>query len=132
MKLGIVTYQIAAEMDVPTIIDLCSKTGIEGVELRTTHAHGVEVELSAGERAAVRKQFEDSSVEHEEPATRPRFALRFLDETIDRPVGLDVQFAEPRHGAHGRDGGELAMGAVEFDQFGDVQIGDAVTIGHHE
>ncbi len=63
MKLGIVTYQIAAEMDVPTIIDLCSKTGIEGVELRTTHAHGVEVELGGDARAAVRKQFEDSSVE---------------------------------------------------------------------
>ncbi len=63
MKLGIVTYQIAAEMDVPTIIELCSKVGIEGVELRTTHAHGVEVDLSPAQRAEVKKQFDDSPVE---------------------------------------------------------------------
>ena len=63
MKLGTVTYQIAAKWDVPTIIEKCKTTGFEGVELRTTHAHGVEVDLSREQRAAVRKQFEDSPVE---------------------------------------------------------------------
>ena len=63
MKLGFVTYQIGKDMDVPTLIDVCQKTGFQGVELRTTHAHGVESTLSAAERQAVRKQFEDGGVE---------------------------------------------------------------------
>ena len=62
MKLGLVTYQIAAGWDVPTIIKNCTATKIEGVELRTTHAHKVEVGLSREERAAVKKRFEDSPV----------------------------------------------------------------------
>lgn len=63
MKLGFVTYQIGAEWDVPTIISMCKATGLSGVELRTTHAHGVEVELSALERADVRTKFADAGVE---------------------------------------------------------------------
>lgn len=62
MRLGLVTYNLAKDWDVPTLIAMCEKTGFEGLELRTTHAHGVEVGLSAAERETVRKQFEDSSV----------------------------------------------------------------------
>jgi len=36
---------------------------MEGVELRTTHAHGVEVTLSAEEREAVKQKFADSKIE---------------------------------------------------------------------
>ena len=63
MKLGLVTYNLAREWDIPTIIENCTATGFQGVELRTTHAHGVEVDLSPEQRQAVRKQFEDSPVE---------------------------------------------------------------------
>ncbi len=63
MKLGIVTYNIAKDWDLDTIIEKCEATGIEGVELRTTHAHGVEVTLSAAERGEVKKKFEKSKVE---------------------------------------------------------------------
>lgn len=63
MKLGIVTYNIAKDWDVPTIIKNCSETKFQGVELRTTHAHGVEVRLTRTERAEVRKRFRDSPVE---------------------------------------------------------------------
>lgn len=63
MKLGFVTYQIGKDWDVPQIIEVCGNTGFEGVELRTTHAHGVEAEMNADQRAAVRKQFEDGGVE---------------------------------------------------------------------
>ena len=63
MKLGLVTYNMAKEWDIPTIIGRCAATGFQGVELRTTHAHNVEVNLSAAERRDVRKQFEDSSIE---------------------------------------------------------------------
>ncbi len=62
MKLGVVTYNIASEMTCDELISFCKKTGFVGVELRTTHAHGVEVTLSAAERAAVRKKFEDAGV----------------------------------------------------------------------
>ena len=63
MKLGLVTYNMAKEWDIPTIIGHCEATGFQGVELRTTHAHNVEVNLSAAELRDVRKQFEDSSIE---------------------------------------------------------------------
>lgn len=62
MKLGIVTYMVAAEWDLDTIIEKCTKTGYEGVELRTTHKHGVEPSLSKEERMAVRKKFEGTPV----------------------------------------------------------------------
>lgn len=62
MKLGLVTYNLARDWDVPTIIRNCEATGFEGVELRTTHKHGVEVTLSAAERAEVRRRFADSRV----------------------------------------------------------------------
>ena len=35
---------------------------MDGVELRTTHAHGVELSLTAPQRAEVRKQFEASPI----------------------------------------------------------------------
>ena len=63
MKLGIVTYNIAKDWDIDTIIEKCAANGFEGVELRTTHAHGVEVDLSSSERAEVKKRFEDSPIE---------------------------------------------------------------------
>jgi sugar phosphate isomerase/epimerase len=62
MKLGIVTYNIAAKWDVPTLIEKCKAIGIAGVELRTTHAHGVEPSLSAEKRKEVRQRFADSGV----------------------------------------------------------------------
>lgn len=63
MRLGSVTYNIAKDWDLPTLIKNFEATGFEGVELRTTHAHGVEVSLSKSERAEVQKRFADSKVE---------------------------------------------------------------------
>ena len=63
MKLGIVTYNIAKDWDVPTIIKNCAEAKFQGVELRTTHAHGVEVSLGAPQRAEVKQRFHDSPVE---------------------------------------------------------------------
>jgi len=62
LKLGTVTYNIAKDWDIPTIIKNLGDLGFDGVELRTTHKHGVEITLSAAERADVRKQFESSPV----------------------------------------------------------------------
>ena len=62
MKLGLVTYNMARDWDVPTLIANCRATRFEAVELRTTHAHGVEPSLSAAERQAIRHQFAGSGV----------------------------------------------------------------------
>ncbi|MBN1640738.1 MAG: TIM barrel protein [Anaerolineae bacterium] len=62
MKLGLVTYMVASQWDVPTLIVKCTALGYEGVELRTTHAHGVELSLTPQERAEVRARFADAPV----------------------------------------------------------------------
>ena len=41
----------------------CTDTGFKGVELRSTHRHGVEISLSKQQRADVRSQFQDCDVE---------------------------------------------------------------------
>ena len=63
MKLGLVTYQWAKDWDLPTLIANCEKTGYLGVELRVDHAHKVEANLSASQRAEVKKRFADSPVD---------------------------------------------------------------------
>jgi len=59
---GLVTYMWGADWDLPTLLTNCKKTGVMGVELRTTHAHGVEPDLDDTERAEVAKRFADSGV----------------------------------------------------------------------
>lgn len=60
--LGTVTYNIAKDWDIATIIKNCTEAKFEGVELRTSHKHGVEVTLSKEQRAEVKKRFADSPV----------------------------------------------------------------------
>jgi sugar phosphate isomerase/epimerase len=62
-QLGIVTYNIAKDWDLPTILSRLERLGYAGVELRTGHAHKVEVNLTRAQRDEVRKRFEDSPVE---------------------------------------------------------------------
>jgi len=60
--LGLVTYNLARDWDIETIIKNCEKTGFVGTELRTTHKHGVEPSLSKPQREEVKKRFADSKV----------------------------------------------------------------------
>jgi sugar phosphate isomerase/epimerase len=62
-RLGLVTYNIAATWDIPTLLRICRSVGLGPVELRTSHRHGVEPSLSAEERRHVRSQFADAGVE---------------------------------------------------------------------
>lgn len=62
MKLGMVTYRMGETMTLPELLTFCQATGLEGVELRSTHAHGVELTMSAEERANVKALFADSPV----------------------------------------------------------------------
>jgi len=61
-RVGLVTYLLAAEWDVPTIIQNCTEARFEAVELRTTHAHGVEVSLNKDQRRQIREMFAASPV----------------------------------------------------------------------
>jgi len=63
MKLGMVTYNLGCDWDLDTLIANCEEMGFAGVELRTTHAHRVEVALSSAERVEVKKRFAGSAVE---------------------------------------------------------------------
>jgi sugar phosphate isomerase/epimerase len=62
-QLGIVTYNIAKDWDLTTILTRLDALGYEGVELRTTHAHKVEVNLTKAQRDEIRERFEDSVVQ---------------------------------------------------------------------
>ncbi len=63
LRLGTITYNIAKDWDLPTILKRLEALKYEGVELRTGHAHKVEVGLSRAERADIKKMFADSPVE---------------------------------------------------------------------
>lgn len=62
LRLGLMTYNLARGWDLDTILRNCAQTRFEHVELRTTHAHGVEVGLTAEQRAEVRKRFQDAGL----------------------------------------------------------------------
>ncbi|MBN2307606.1 MAG: sugar phosphate isomerase/epimerase [Candidatus Hydrogenedentes bacterium] len=64
MRFGLVTYLWGKDWDLPTLIANCEASQVLGVELRTTHKHGVERELTAQQRAEVKKRFADSPVVH--------------------------------------------------------------------
>lgn len=61
-KFGMVTYQWGQDWDLPTLLENCAKAGLEAVELRTEHKHGVEPSLTAAQRAEVKARLADSPV----------------------------------------------------------------------
>ena len=62
-RLGLVTYNIAADWTLDTLLKNCKAVGISPVELRTTHKHGVEPTLSKEERKEVKSKFADAGIE---------------------------------------------------------------------
>ena len=62
IRFGLVTYLWGMDSDLPTLIKNLETTKVLGVELRTTHKHGVERTLNAKQRAEVKKRFADSPV----------------------------------------------------------------------
>ena len=63
MKLGLVTYNWGKAWDIPTILKNCEAAQFGGVELRSTHQHGVEINIDKKARREVVKQFNDSPVD---------------------------------------------------------------------
>lgn len=62
-RLGLVTYNVAANWDLPTLLKVCARTGIGPVEFRTTHKHGIEPTLTKEQRKEVAKKCKDAGVE---------------------------------------------------------------------
>ena len=60
--LGLVTYNVAKDWDLVTLLHNVREAGLEGVEFRTTHAHGVERTLDPAGRAEVRKRCADAGL----------------------------------------------------------------------
>lgn len=60
MILGAVTYNVLKDWTVEDMVQKLPDLGFEAVELRTTHAHGVEPSMSPEDRKRVRKLFEES------------------------------------------------------------------------
>ena len=73
IRFGLVTYLWGRDWDLPTLIHNCEESGVLGVELRTTHAHRVEPELTASQRRDVKKRFADSPVTLLGPGSDERF-----------------------------------------------------------
>ena len=61
-QLGLVTYNVARDWDLPTILRICKQVGVAAVECRTTHKHGVEPTLSSADRKDVKRRFADSGI----------------------------------------------------------------------
>jgi len=62
MRLGMVTYYVAHDWDLKTILDKYREVGLEAVEFRSTHAHGVEPDIAKGRRREIRKQFDEAGI----------------------------------------------------------------------
>ena len=62
MRFGLVTYQWGKDWELDTLLENCMQANVQGVELRTTHAHGVEPELDQAQRQEVQQKFANSAV----------------------------------------------------------------------
>jgi len=100
--LGAVTYNVLKDFDLETVIGMLEKAGFEGVELRTTHKHGVEPSLSAADRARVRQRFERTKVRLVSYGTTCEFHSPDAAERR-RQVEIGKLFVDLAHdtGAHG-------------------------------
>jgi sugar phosphate isomerase/epimerase len=92
-QLGIVTYNIAAAWDVPTILKVCKNVGLAAVELRTTHKHGVEPSLSKDQRKEVRQRFADAGITIWGCGTACEFHSPSM-ETVRQQIGTCKRFVE--------------------------------------
>jgi len=88
LKLGLVTYQWGKDYPLAELLKVCEQTNYAGVELRSTHKHGVEPSMNAPQRAEAKKRFADSPVALvglgsacEYHATNPATVQKNIDET---------------------------------------------------
>ncbi len=92
-QLGLVTYNVAAKWDLPTLLQICKNVGLAAVELRTSHAHGVEPNLSKDQRKEVKQRFADAGVRIWGCGTVCEFHAPSAD-TVKKNVESCKQFVE--------------------------------------
>ncbi|MCE2814034.1 MAG: sugar phosphate isomerase/epimerase [Planctomycetaceae bacterium] len=88
LKLGLVTYQWGKDFSLVELLEVCEQAKYAGVELRSTHKHGVEPSLNATQRSEAKKRFADSPVALvglgsacEYHASNPAVVQKNIDET---------------------------------------------------
>ena len=88
LKLGLVTYQWGKDFSLAELLKVCEQAKYTGVELRSTHKHGVEPSLNSSQRAEAKKRFADSPVALvglgsacEYHASNPAVVQKNIDET---------------------------------------------------
>ncbi len=62
MHLGLVTYNVAKDWSLDTLLKNAKESGLEGIEFRTTHAHGVEPTLSQEARKVIKEKLAASGL----------------------------------------------------------------------
>ena len=91
IRYGLVTYQWGKDWDLPTLLANCERAEVLGVELRTTHKHGVEPSLTDEQKTEVRKRFESSPVKLVGLGSNERFDSpdpKVLREAIEATKGF--------------------------------------------
>ncbi len=61
-QLGLVSYNVAVNWDLATVLRLGQAAGFAAFEARTTHQHGIEPRLTAEQRSAIRERFAGSTM----------------------------------------------------------------------
>jgi len=64
MKLGLLTFNIAKDWDLPTLLDRAKEIGFEGIEFRVdlNHRHGVELDRTKEERKRIGEICRDAGI----------------------------------------------------------------------
>ena len=75
---------------------------------------------------------EKGTIENEETCARPTLQLGLFGKRIDSPVIIEFQNSEAGNGLHDRHRPNLPVRVVELQQFSDIDVRQAVAIGHHE
>ncbi len=89
LKLGLVTYNLAKDWTLDEILKNLQEANYSGVELRTTHAHGVEVGLNQDQRAGIKRRFADSQIGLVQLGSAFEFHSRSMEE-----VRLNIEGAK--------------------------------------
>ena len=89
MKLSLLTYQLGKDFALDELLTLCAKYGYKGVECRAQlgHKHGIELDTTPRQRAAIEDAFAGSPVDLAGISTSCRF--EFLEES-ERQEQVDL------------------------------------------
>jgi sugar phosphate isomerase/epimerase len=95
MKLSLLTYQLGKDYTLDELLSMCARFGYRGIECRAQlgHKHGVELETTPEQRAAIRAAFEASPVALAGISTSCRFEFGEASERQEN-VDLAKQFID--------------------------------------